>query len=281
MMFTPNTAKSYSKQLKGFLLWQKSKGIRNRRVVYADVIEYLDCLKSRNLSHSAITGILKSMSHYFNFKGYKKNPVQNVKIKGREKKVLKNLRTQSEIDNIYLCYKELERKSGSVHARNLVVLGLVCYQGLKTNEIGLIEVEMVDFKKQTIEIPATIRTNKRILRLQVEQLLDLYQYVSEYRQEFIGKLGLKESRFLLVGNQRESDLGTILRQIPIELKKTRCRFVHFVNIRSSVIVNWLKTNSLRKVQYMAGHRCVSSTEKYREADISKLKNVVMKKHPMG
>ena len=32
-------------------------------------------------------------------------------------------------------------------------------------------------------------------------------------------------------------------------------------IRQSVITHWLKTHNLREVQYMAGHRWVSSTDR--------------------
>jgi integrase/recombinase XerD len=43
----------------------------------------------------------------------------------------------------------------------------------------------------------------------------------------------------------------------------------------------VKVDNLRIVQYKAGHKYVSSTERYKEAEISKLRNAVLKSHPMG
>ena len=51
-------------------------------------------------------------------------------------------------------------------------------------------------------------------------------------------------------------------------------------IRQSVITHWLKTNNLREVQYMAGHRWVSSTERYQLNNLEGLKAQVDKYHPL-
>ena len=51
-------------------------------------------------------------------------------------------------------------------------------------------------------------------------------------------------------------------------------------IRSTVIAEWLKTNDVRIVQYMAGHRWVSSTEKYNLANVEALKESLKKHHPL-
>jgi len=52
-------------------------------------------------------------------------------------------------------------------------------------------------------------------------------------------------------------------------------------IRTSIITNWLKIYNLRKVQYMAGHRYVSSTELYQLNNIEELQDDIMKYHPIG
>jgi integrase/recombinase XerD len=53
------------------------------------------------------------------------------------------------------------------------------------------------------------------------------------------------------------------------------------HIRTSVITNWLKIHNLRKVQYMAGHRYVSSTEAYQINNIEELQDDIKKYHPIG
>ena len=52
-------------------------------------------------------------------------------------------------------------------------------------------------------------------------------------------------------------------------------------IRESVIVFWLKSKDIRTVQYMAGHKYVSSTERYQELDLEHLKEQIEQFHPLG
>ncbi|MDF1573072.1 MAG: hypothetical protein P1P82_15795 [Bacteroidales bacterium] len=51
-------------------------------------------------------------------------------------------------------------------------------------------------------------------------------------------------------------------------------------IRSSVITHWLKHYNLRQVQYMAGHKYVSSTERYQQNNLDKLQGQLEKYHPL-
>jgi integrase/recombinase XerD len=51
-------------------------------------------------------------------------------------------------------------------------------------------------------------------------------------------------------------------------------------IRASTITNWLKHYNLREVQYMAGHKYVSSTERYRMDTLEDLQKELEKYHPL-
>lgn len=46
------------------------------------------------------------------------------------------------------------------------------------------------------------------------------------------------------------------------VKKIHPELKYSHQIRESVIMNWLKTNNIRQVQYMAGHKSIRSTESY-------------------
>ena len=59
------------------------------------------------------------------------------------------------------------------------------------------------------------------------------------------------------------------------------KVINAKQIRSSVITEWLRKNNLRQVQYMAGHKYVSSTERYQLNNIDDLKNEVQQHHPMS
>jgi integrase/recombinase XerD len=51
-------------------------------------------------------------------------------------------------------------------------------------------------------------------------------------------------------------------------------------IRSSVIMGWLKQYNIRQVQYMAGHKSIRSTESYRLQDLTDLTRQLELFHPL-
>jgi hypothetical protein len=65
------------------------------------------------------------------------------------------------------------------------------------------------------------------------------------------------------------------------LKTKHPKLKDIKQIRTSVIVNWLKIYNLRKTQYLAGHRYVSSTEKYQINNIEALQDEIKRYHPIG
>ena len=58
------------------------------------------------------------------------------------------------------------------------------------------------------------------------------------------------------------------------------RLTNMAQIRASTITNWLKHYNLREVQYMAGHKYVSSTERYRMDTLEDLQKELEKYHPL-
>jgi integrase/recombinase XerD len=54
-----------------------------------------------------------------------------------------------------------------------------------------------------------------------------------------------------------------------------------MQIRQSTITWWLKTMNLRQVQYMAGHKYVSSTERYQTNYLDNLQSKLEKCHPLS
>jgi len=59
-----------------------------------------------------------------------------------------------------------------------------------------------------------------------------------------------------------SDCKEIWKRLSHEIRESNSDFINFKQVRTSVITQWLKQFNLREVQYMAGHRYVSSTEGY-------------------
>ena len=64
------------------------------------------------------------------------------------------------------------------------------------------------------------------------------------------------------------------------IQKTNPEILNPKQIRASVITYWLKNYNLRQVQYFAGHKYVSSTERYQLNNLENLKNQLDKYHPL-
>ena len=47
-----------------------------------------------------------------------------------------------------------------------------------------------------------------------------------------------------------------------------------------MIVNWLKIHNLRKTQVLAGHRYISSTERYKQDNLESLHEMINSFHPI-
>jgi integrase/recombinase XerD len=76
------------------------------------------------------------------------------------------------------------------------------------------------------------------------------------------------------------DLRNSLLHLNYALRKLNPKYKHSKQIRQSVITKWLKEKNLRTVQYMAGHRYVSSTERYKTNNLEDLKEALNKHHPL-
>ena len=72
--------------------------------------------------------------------------------------------------------------------------------------------------------------------------------------------------------------------LPAGLLKNLKQYNHKVSsygqLRASIIVNWLARYNLRQVQYLVGHRYISSTEKYVQDDLENLHDIVKNFHPL-
>lgn len=76
------------------------------------------------------------------------------------------------------------------------------------------------------------------------------------------------------------DIGLSILHLNHALRKINPKLKNAAQLRQSVITEWLKEKDLRTVQYMAGHRNVSSTERYQTNNLEDLKEALNKHHPL-
>ncbi|QYS85986.1 hypothetical protein JJC03_13225 [Flavobacterium oreochromis] len=85
---------------------------------------------------------------------------------------------------------------------------------------------------------------------------------------------------LFTSNYGNTNISNVLKKLSDELKLINYNYQNAIQIRNSVIVNWLKQNNLRKTQYLAGDRYISSTERYQQDNLEELHEMINTFHPI-
>ena len=267
-----------------FLQWVESNGLQEpENVSYTDLLNYVQYEQQRNKDVATINLRISSISKYFEFLKTEgtvtRNPARTLRIKGKAKTVIQNPLKYDELLNLYNSYKAIEKevkqhkeKSQLAHQRNIIIVGLMIWQGLHSGELEKLEVNHINLNEGTIYIPSTARSNSRELKLSTGQILTLHSYIHGGTRE---KLKPKADE-LLPGN-----LHNTISLLTEELKGINPQIKNALHIRASVILHWLRQHNKRQVQYMAGHKYINSTEAYEVQELQTLTDQLTKHHPFG
>ena len=139
--------------------------------------------------------------------------------------------------------------------------------------------QLDDLEQGTIEKSGSKKSNYRVMVLEGKQIMLMHQYISQHRESIL-QFNNKQSDTLIVSIGKSELLQNTINYLIMQLKKEYPFLININQIRISVISEWLKTENLRKVQYLCGHRFVSSTERYQQNNLDDLKNDVQHYHPM-
>jgi len=273
--YSQRTQENYINYIKEYLDWVKRTKKRLKQVKHKDIIEFITYLQRKGKPNYEVNRFLNTVKHYYTHLDVKVNPVQGVKlILSRNQKIAVVLDKEA-INDIYNTYPN----QSLTQYRNKVILGLICFQAVKTGELEILETSHIDFEKGVLNIPNNRKTNGRALKLETTQVLELYKYITEVRKELL-KIRGDKSDLLFFSTGKMKGLLNVKASITNQLKGNYRNFQTLSQIRNSVIVQWVRTENLRIVQYKAGHRYVSSTEKFKIEDIEDLKEKVELFHPI-
>ncbi len=240
-------------------------------------------MRKGNLKPRTLKGYITALKTYFDYlveENYRtENIIQNIHIKGVKQEVLHNILTQDELEDLYYSY-QTEKGNPLARKRNKIMLGLLIYQGLTTTNLQQLQVENIQLYKGKIDILGTKKSNGRILELKPWQLMELMEYINEVRPQILEQTS-KETYQLFLPLGSSLNIQNSLSKLTKELKKINHQFIDVKQIRTSVIVHWLKQHNLRKVQYLAGHRYISSTERYQQDDLESLHKTINTYHPFS
>jgi integrase/recombinase XerD len=276
-----------------FFNWMESEHLEPNETTYNDLLNFIDYCKLEEKSIKLINRKLSSIRNYYDFlKKYNSNiinPATNLNLRGSKQKLPSNIIDFTILEKLYDSYKTQDYRN----KRNKIILGLLVYQGVTTEELKQLEPNHLKLKEGKIVVPGNRRRNSRTLELKPFQILDLYEYQNEIRPRIlkeinkpkparkpdkINKSRLKEQLFISI-NGSENIKNSLLHMFNA-IRKTNPEILHPKQIRASVITYWLKNHNLREVQYMAGHKHVSSTERYQLNNLDKLQSKLEKYHPL-
>lgn len=290
-----HTQKFYCYQVERFLQWYKGDALNAQT---KDVLKYLDYLQNkRSLQNITRANHLISIDHYFQFIGLP-NVTAFIEIKGTKKRKLDYIYSPDELTELYDNYHTVYiqnfdpnnwKTSIESRWRNYVMLGLLVFQGVQTNELDALTVSDIDFNKATIHIkPKHSRGNARKLALEATQIGAFMYYLQAIRPQFLinhtdptDKLFLPVSRYMRPEDRHKQSMMNTLRNLNKDLKILHKDYRKMTQLRASVITHWIKTLGLRKAQVLAGHKSIVSTEEYIHNDLESLTDDISKFNPFS
>ena len=280
--YSLQTIKSFEVVVTKYLKWLKKENIEDISASYNDIVHYIQKLRN-TVKQRTIQSETNSIKHYYNYLKeldlVKENPTLNIAVKGVKRKTLYNTLNKQELEKLYNDFRNIESDS-LAKKRNEIIVSLLVYQGLNSTELGRLTTSDLKLREGKIFINGTRRSNERTLKLESHQILDFMEYQLKTRADILQETG-KETDLLFTSFGRSTKFNNIISKLLPQLKKLNKKVKSVHQIRTSVIVHWLKMYNLREVQYFAGHRYVSSTEAYLINDLEDLQDEIEKYHPIG
>lgn len=310
-----STVNHYQRYVLDFISYLDKDNTEPEAATAKEVLAYLNYLQQKGLENNTRKTRLNVIKQYFNWqleKGVRiDNPVTHLKIRGGKRQKLYPILSRQELESLYLNYRmpkeddprqnrnwwqkyELTRK------RNKVILSLMINQGLTTAEVNNLSVKDLHLEQGKLYVAGSRKSAERELELKSHQMMELMQWHFKTRQELLTLIqtgvNIMLSKVKEPGQVRQENgsyqtqalfpsagVGktqiSLWKRLSDELREHHPRFINFNQVRTSVITHWLKQYNLRQVQYMAGHKYVSSTERYLVNQTEDLQKDVNQFHP--
>jgi len=280
--YAVKTIKTQNSYLNRFKSWLIIKNLRIENLNSENLLECLSWFREKSgESIASSRNCLQAIRLYLDYQMengvIEHNPAFVIKLRyGGDRAKAQPLPSKT-MEAIYRWFAPLKYKTNReniVHQRDIAVLGLLLFQGLDSGDLERLRVKNIDLHKGTVYVPSSRSNAARKLKLESVQILPVQNYLLKVRTKVLRYQQGSDKLF------PQSKMQDIVSRLVERIKKQYPEVEGSRHIRSSVIMNWLRTDHIRQVQYMAGHRRVSSTERYRNEDLHDLAGQLKKYHPM-
>ena len=293
--YSENTKRQHLNYTACFLQWIRENNQSESQIKYPELLSYINHCNSQDNSIRLINRKLAAIRKYYQYLELKgktnRNPASGLFLKGKKSGIPNNLLDKEELQQIYENYPVYDLRT----ARNKIIISLVIHQALTTGELQRLEPGHLELKSGKIKIVGTQHTGGRTLELEARQIIELQEYLQQTRPGILEALkkspnwsGRKVKRpdFKALENQLFISLnGAVsiknsLLHLTHGLKKINPKVRDLRQLRQSVIAEWLKVEDVRKVQHKAGHKHVSTTERYQANNLEDLQEALKNHHPL-
>lgn len=266
----PATVNRYLYDINKFINYFSLAQNTSKQLTYNDVLSYLKTLQESKMNGRSVTRNLMAIKQYFNYllsiNEIQIHPCKDLYLRNGKHKSLPVLNLLNEQELEELLKKRKDRYAHQV-TRNKLIVSFLIYQGLTPGELIKVDWYNINLEKANVYIGSGSKSNGRELTLKAVQVHLLYQITK-------GEIPKKGKLF----NINYDTIKVVLRHYK---KQGWPKQITVSLIRSSVITNWLKSGlDLRTVQYLAGHKYISATERYEQTQLEELKNSIDKFHPL-
>lgn len=275
--YTKQTVQSYLFAINHFLkLNPKAK-----RYKFQNIVNYMDEIAEKQPNSKYRVTILSAIKKYYDYlvmNGYRTDhPCKklNIKVKSNQAIQVQDLFSSEELQLLM----NRENRYEHLDIRNNILLSLLIYQGLTSEELTRLEVKDVDLDNGTIYIKASTNLNRRTLELVNKQMILFAKYINEARPKL-----LRSTTDKLIVSKLGKPMTVDSIQAMIEPLKGLFpdKKLSPQTIRMSVICNWLNERklALEHVQELAGHKWPGTTEKYIKVDSKNERELINRYFPL-
>jgi site-specific recombinase XerD len=202
------------------------------------------------------------------------HPCRTLYLKSKRDKdiIHQDLFTSQDLEQL-LARKEPYKR---IKLKNQTIMSLLVLQGLTTGEIMSLKVQHINFDEGTMFIKGSRQLSSRYLEIQPRQFTLLYRCVNEMQRVGTDLLLIGRTGKPITVDDVHHLVHTCKPFFPDRKLDTK-------TIRQSVIANWLneKHVPLEQAQLLAGHKWISSTERYKQTNLNEQRELINKWYPLG
>lgn len=266
----------YGRIVDNYINWLTTQGLKPKQVKKrSQLMEFFKHCYS--IGNKKRTVVIKetAIKRYYEFLGTKFNPAHTWRKRRKKHTLPAKALERDELNSIY---DSINPRTPAGY-RDRCILGLIVYQGVMRQDVAELRLSDLDLEIGEVTIIGKRKTNSRKLKLEYKQAMHLYEYINKYRKDFLAYKGIDTDRVFMSkgsGNKLNNALSRLLRTIRTEFPQVE----DFTHLRTSVITHWEKEDGIIEAKVKAGHRYVSSTERYQTDKYDELQKQLLEFHPM-